>query len=661
MSRTERILAVMIFIVALGPLSSGVLYGDVVRLVLAGGEAVQGRVYDLHNEFLELNQRLGATKILKEQIQGWSHVDGAGGVEPSGLLLVLDSGHEIDGKVSFDSGTREWVVEVELGGARYPDSQVARTIRPGGICSDGRFSPRTGFATRIQTAIDNVRNGDRVSLEEGKSYLRAAGFFALEAIVANLEAEGENTDLQRIALEERFRVSLPEGISAQHPTFIEDLTEGPDSKRFEVLREALLEHGADLYPLLGLLLLDEEQSVEVRSFSIDVLRRTHRISELVNAYRKSESRAQLALALALGDNGVYIGIPTLIESLSLSNLEARKIALNKLEEYTGETYGFDPLKDPGVQGESLARWQEWWHSNRKKVEDTLKFALSPGRDNPQHRRAADLWRQGILAEADQRLDSAEQFYLRAVEEDPTALGPLVSLGIFRYQRRADFEGGIEYFRRALSKDSGPGENELKRLSYYHLGRIYQLSYDFVHARGAYLKAISLDPGYADAWFDLGKVQYEEALVSQGGGAEKRRERITDARSTLEQGIRALLRYREGLVLVDRANLPFDSQLPFSTRDHNRSLKEVRDRIKAEIARFHDQMAVISLALGEREASLTSVEKAIEIGGESISRLKLLVTLLGSLGRTEEEVRARRSLENLEAASSEPEGDNPEKS
>ena len=658
MNRTESIFAMGILLALLCPLPLPFAQAQFVRLVLPGGEAVQGRVYDLHNEYLELDRRLGSTRILKDDVQRWSFVDEPGGKEPSGLLLVLDSGHEIDGKVRFDSRTREWVVEVELGGARYPDSQVARTIRPGGICSDGLFTPRVGFPDRVQAAIEDVRNGEPVSRSEGKTYLRMAGYFALGTIEENLEAEGENADLERLVLEERFRISLPEGISSQHPTFIEDLTQGSESRRFEVLRDALLEHGSDLYPLLGLLLLDEDQSVQVRSFSIDVLRRTHRIIDLINAYRKSESRSQFALALALGDNGVYIGIPTLIESLSLVNLEARKIAFNKLEEYTGETFGFDPNSDPTGQQEALDRWQEWWHQNRRKVEETLKFALSPDRENPQRRRAADLWRQGILAEADLRLDSAEQFYLRAVREDPTALGPLVSLGIFRYQKRGDFEGGIEYFRRAIGKETGVGDTELMRLSYYHLGRIYQLGYDFARARGSFLKAISLDPGYADAWFDLGNVQYEEALVSDRGDVAKRRETFSEARSTLEQGVRALLRYRQDLVLVDRANLPFDSELPFSTREHNRSLNEIRNRIKEEIARFYDQIAVISLALGEREASLTSIEKAIMQGGESVPRLKILITLLRSLGRTEEEVRARHSLEILQTPSPESTGEEP---
>jgi len=577
-----------------------------VRVRMRSGEIFEGRVYDLQNEYLELSRRLGSKTILKRDVLGWSLKETAK-PEPAGILLILEEGHEVGGGVRFDPGTREWVADLELGSARYADSKVRRTIQPSGVCSDDRFTLRDDFEERIQRALAGVRAGTGVNREEGLQFLRSAGFFAVRYLKEEL-TRGDQPVLRRLHLEEQFRMSLPEGITSTRPNFLDHLSKGSSREQVDLLREGLLEHGPDMYPLLGLLLIDDGQSNAVRTFSVDVLQRSHSIHELVLAWEQSNGKAQLALAIALGENGVYVGISTLIETLGLEELAARRIAASKLLEYTGESFGYEAEGEESAREESILRWRGWWEQNRARVESVTLAALDGRIFSEERRKASDLWRQGLKAEADQQLQVAEQFYKQAIEVDPTAMGPFVSLGILQYQKRAQYDEALESFRRAINRSPGPGAEVNARTCYYHIGKIYQFGLDFDKARGALLKAVQLDENYSAAWYELGKIQYDEALLAQSG-VEERREKLVIARETFHNGLEALQRYREGLVVLDRTNLPFDSDLPFSTRDHNRTLRELRSRILQELGNFHGRISAISLVLGDPKRVLAQYGEA----------------------------------------------------
>jgi len=378
--------------------------------------------------------------------------------------------------------------------------------------------------------------------------------------------------------------------------------------QINLLREVLLENGSDLYPLLGLLLLDDGQSAEIRSFSIDILQRTHSIGELVKAWQVSEGKAQLALAIALGENGIYIGLSTLLEALKLDEVAARSLAAKKLAEYTGETFGYDAEGTPEQRQEAISRWSEWWITHRSKIESITVAAMEGRTDTVERKRSSDLWKKGLVALADDRIDTAERFYEEAILADPSAMGPYVSLGVLLYQKRSNFDKALESFSKALGRKPGSGDLVNERACYYHIGKIYSLAFDLGKARGALRKAVQLDPNYSVAWYELGQIQYDEALVSTGARAD-RKAMLEESRETFGRGLAALKRYREGLIVVDRTNLPFDSQLPFSTRDHNRSLREIRQRILSDIGRFRARIAAISWMVGDDSRVIQEFEAA----------------------------------------------------
>ena len=591
-----------------------------VRLVMFSGERLEGRVYDLGDQYLELHRSLGSTRIPKSLVESWSlSVDPGVGAGDAGLLLVLGGGHEIGGDVRFDANSLEWVVDLAAGQARYPEKQVIRTIPPSGVTSDGLFTPRVGFEKRIADAILGVRSNDAIRRESGSQLIDAAGYFALRAVLASLEKDGANEILDRLSLEEQFRVVVPAGIEDNLPNLLTDLLTGRAESRVQVLREALVESGPDIYPLLGLVLLDKTQPGMVRSFAIEVLGRMHCVRELIGAYKVAEGQAQFAIAIALGDNGVYLGVPTLIEALELpvgttpstSSVTAQEIAARRLREYSGENFGYSGSGTESERVTAIQRWHKWWEDNRRTVEESIRENLAEGEESPRRRRAADLWRQGMLARARGQLESAMQFFERAHAEDPTSAAPLISLGLLAYTYRQDPQAGIDYFRQALSRAPSTGEETLIRLCYFHLGRIYQRGRDYDMAQKSLRKAVEVDPSFTGAWFELGMVQYQQALLIGGDDFNRRREALRQSRDTFAAGIEALESYRQNQSMLDLNSLPFDEELPFSTRDHNRSLRDIREQLLSEIGKFHFQMAVISVALDDSSLAQEHLRKAKE--------------------------------------------------
>ncbi len=61
--------------------------------------------------------------------------------------------------------------------------------------------------------------------------------------------------------------------------------------------------------------------------------------------------------LRLGD---WSEVPVLIEGLGDSRVYTRALAIQALQEASGESHGFDPRGDDGSREKSLERWKRWW-------------------------------------------------------------------------------------------------------------------------------------------------------------------------------------------------------------------------------------------------------------------------------------------------------------
>ncbi len=624
---------------------------DEVRVELQDGKQLDGTVFDLRRGDLEVRGKFGLKMIPKSSVARWRLREGDGELEP---FLVLRSGRNVAGKIDFSAEQGEWLVERPLGTARYPLDEVVRLVQLTGRCSDGAFTPRRGFDRLLAELLVRVRESPDSLRKEVAAELDTIGYFAIPEVEKALAAgEDPGGVLRRFLTRERMRARLPEGVDERLPSFLEDVTGGSEEKRVAALEEAVLEFGEALYPFLGQLLLDDEQPARARAYSVETLQHHNRVADLVAAYRHSTGQAQLALAVALGDLGLLIGVPTLIEALGLENEAARRLAADKLNELTGEAYDFRPEAPPGSNLTAIARYQDWYRDNQEKIEATLLSALTPEEESPVRRKAARFWREGSVAWGERDLTLAQTLFRKAIDEDPTCITPYVCLGIIAYRERNEYEEAKEWFRNALRRSTPDKDREMQRLAYYHLGRIFGFIADYEMARQSLRKAVEIDPNYADAWYDLGDVIYRQALAMPSATAEERKARFEDAAREWERGYESLREYRRNLVLITRDALPSGENLPFSRREHNITLNQLRDSLRRLEGRFAYRLAQVHLALRLDAPALDWIDKAVNVDEEVAEYHSLRAELLARLGRAGDAEAARKRAAELTPAAEAP--------
>ena len=131
-------------------------------------------------------------------------------------------------------------------------------------------------------------------------------------------------------------------------------------------------------------------------------------------------------------------------------------------------------------------------------DDGLQYAYSGLSLNPEDKRikATLEHRIGTLFEKIQTNASAEGYYNKAVDTDPTFFWPHNNLGNLAADRGANFEAESEYRKAiALDPDSyGP---------HYNLGNLLMAQGRNEEAEEAFRNAISLNPEYSDSHHNLG--------------------------------------------------------------------------------------------------------------------------------------------------------------
>ncbi len=605
-----------------------------VRLELRDGQIVSGFIYDTHGAQLEVRRKLGTANIAKSAVVRWAIDEDPDGPRPL-PMIILKSGHQVSGKIEFSTERGEWLVAVRSGTGRYPPDQVLRVVYPDGQCNDGAFTPRPGVTAALEQAISHATSGTPAQKAEALTALDRFGFFAVTSLEKAIKGGADPDGMFRQLLaKEKLRVMLPPEVEQQNPQFLATIMTGAAEARVELLRQTLLDQGAELFPFLAQLLLDQTQEPEVRGYAIEVLQGMRRVSDLVRAFEMARGQSQLALAVALGDIGIYIGIPTLIEALQLENREARALAARKLEEYTGESFGYKADAVGEEQMTAIARWQGWYRDQRERIEASLAYAMRPEEENPLRVKAATLWREGLAAWEARDLVLAETLFHKAIEQDPTALGAYVSLGTLCYREKGEIGAAKEMFGRALARASGERDAPLARLAYYHLGKIYERDLEYERARQSFRKAVEIDPAFAEGWYDLGEVTFQDATRLENVTVDERRARLGEAGKSFEGGYDAVVSYRRGLVLLERDEAPFLPGTAVSRRERNVTLRDLRQRMSAWEALFAHRAAQVRLMLGEKEKALEWSDLSIKAPTPRADYFLMRAQVLSALGRGE---------------------------
>ncbi len=110
--------------------------------------------------------------------------------------------------------------------------------------------------------------------------------------------------------------------------------------------------------------------------------------------------------------------------------------------------------------------------------------------------------------------AAEKQYLQALEYGDTAGEAHVKLGYIALQHRGDFAAALGYYEQALALRSDALTWVAYGVSLRAAGRLQE-------SEKAYKKALAIDAGWADAWYNLANLYRDEGRVNQAVDAYRR--------------------------------------------------------------------------------------------------------------------------------------------
>jgi tetratricopeptide (TPR) repeat protein len=244
-----------------------------------------------------------------------------------------------------------------------------------------------------------------------------------------------------------------------------------------------------------------------------------------------------------------------IEGLKLGDAAIRKVAISRLEAWTGQFLGFFADDPPEKRAAAVASWERWWAEEGKKfAADSVRATIRKDEVTEDEKqlgladwvRAQKAW--DAIAEASPPLTGEARraelekvrFLLRkALESYPQCVNARLSLGILEYIELGELDAGAREIETVLTRYADEGGRPAKVLAYFHLGRIAEMQKRWLDADRCYRQARSLDPRNAEVLRALGALDYDRALRDDSLSAEERKRAFAEAIDLFTTAIQAV--------------------------------------------------------------------------------------------------------------------------
>lgn len=629
------------FVLLLGAVQEGPPPADEVHLV--DGRVLTGEVID-EGVQIRLVKDLGSILIPKRDIVKVEIGDGRPARGATLDRVILYSGTEITGKVRLEDGGNVVVVLGEFGQIKHPRSGVREIVY---ASPDGDGSGEGGLRGRCEELLEGLADpeGEGKAREE----ILALGVYAiphLEDLLAT--ADGDRRErIQHLLRVNRLRTVLTVGIEMSLPTISDRLLD-PDAKvRFEALQEIVLFHVDDSVPILLHVVDEGEVDAQIRGYVVGQLGKMARNAELIRLLQVEDPQVQLASAIALGENGILLGVPVLIQALSVEDETVRSSVSGKLKQFSGEDFLYwpnDPEGDPEdpahqealqqarrERAEAIARWEKWWEEKGDGLIRLSMKEFKKGIVTPEEREEAERF----FSQGSDVLDRISQpgtevtaeeihrgvFMLRsALEKDPGLGKARLHLAILHYLRgeRSDLveaTSQLGAITQRYAKESGP---RVLKLAHYYLGRISSDGGKWEEARVHFEDAVRVDPDFVDGYLSLGQASFHRVVFQEEMDNDLKKRLLEASVRRFGEAIDASKRNYNSLVDASKELSLIQGQVPFRGGAFKTHLRDYGAVLRTKSARVHFWKGRAYLALGEEEKALSEFKDASRLDPKETS-------------------------------------------
>ncbi len=624
-------------------------------LILKNGGKVTGRVNE-KGDFVEVLRDLSSVRFSRDDVL---RIEYDSELHPEEMrsdsldVLQLIGGREFLGRCTIRDNGNNVFIQLDRGtGLGFPRDQITQIIWGRQGSDDERTRVHAGLDELLELYVETAPEERTQTRRE----LYRLGSFAvpyLESLQVNSEGarkEAINFSLSAIFLNPlisaRLRAVMPE-----FPVFWFD----PDPDiQITVLRRASLEDPEGVTPFLSAAVKSFDREPRVKAFAISQLASLGRNQELLEVLdATNDGRMRMAVAVGLGSNGIYAGIPVLIEALKHEELDVRAAAIANLKAWTGEFRNFFPDDTAERRAQGIELWEAWWTEHAQEIIET-SAKMVRGHDGVREaerekafelsRLANEAWTEfSRLAPDDPGRqfgsDKAEYFFERSLINDPTNIATRLGFAIFHYVVSADTTAALREFN-ILLKTLPPESNSRERSQvFFHQAQIAMARKNWDMANDLLRSAMAYDRDDIEARTSMGELRVQEAIHRRGLSKETRKLLLAEAVEELSIALDAMIERRSDFSRSSLNLIADESLGSFDKGPLLRNADEVKEGLKAQHGRIHQLMgrALLALNLDVRAREhLQSAYRLIPRSWRSDEEERQLKHLIQGLGGNIEE-------------------------
>lgn len=645
-----------------GILSFGILsFGGIAsadQIELKDGRILEGKVIERGDDKIVLEQPLGSmTFDRRDIIRIVLDEDGGKTDEKTFDVVVLRDGTIVKGDVSIskDGG------EVIVGRGKHGRVKHPRAVVSAIHWRDGREEmtdpdhPEGGKALmkRVERLLADLRrnapNGkpDLATRGEARRELLSLGVFARRILEKLREGEHKGAaeeilaDLRRL---QDVRKAIPSRLEEKIPRLGERLISPMMHEREAALRASTMEAPSEAGPIL-LYFVKNDESPRLRAYAVNQLSALRSFEELAEVLKLTDGPLRLAAAFALGEAGIYAGIPVLIEALRLPDVQIRKAAVTKLRAYSRQHFGFRPTGSPEDRSKAVGKWNEWWKKDGWKLAQSSIRQSAPDLkgakvSTAQRSAAVKLWeeanalitaaneqlnpkgktpadrRQSLAALAKGRTRTLEQALTlidRSLDLDPALATARLTRAALFYQEFNKPGAARKELRLLLdrAKHDSKTPDVAHKFAHYHLGRIEAQAKAYQRAAVRFGQALDYQPSFLEARIAQGDAYFERGLSIPGRTDEDKKLRTAAFAA-------ALVSYRAGVDTIkgkDEELLDLIKGIRSRRKDVEES--QVVQAVRRNRLSLREQKAEIHFRVGRLQAARGRDSEALEAYREAL--------------------------------------------
>jgi len=333
---------------------------------MRNGDVFKGRVTDA-KEFIILEKKLGEMKIAKADIdhivkdESVAPRESAAGDGKPDDVIIQDDGKSLRGRARYSPDGKEVWVKIRGNRVAIPRNNV-RDILWGGKRKETE-TIKGEISKRVEKMVAGYVGAGKAQRRKLVAELKAVGVFAVPHVKALLEKSDKKAEFRAGLMEvlrfHRIKPLVDNVIEAKVKEVFDRLVSEDDEIRAACLKEIVLE-APESSPALLMYFLEYDLDPAIRALCVSQLSMLRRFEDLVNVLRMPDGSMRLAAAIALGEQGVMVGIPILIDGLALASEALRGLTSLKLREITGQDFAYSPIASEKDRAAAIGRWRAWW-------------------------------------------------------------------------------------------------------------------------------------------------------------------------------------------------------------------------------------------------------------------------------------------------------------